>query len=339
MYSKISVGLAVSFIILSGCGSVTTESSCTPGMVISCPCSSVNGTQICLLDRTYSACSCRVPSIDVPFGTDVPLLDINMRDVEVIVDAGLADSGSIDVSSDAVFPSDTSSRCPVDMVLVPAGTFLMGDMMDPMAQPVHGVRISAFCMHLTEVTVAAYARCSSPGCTTPNTGGSCNQGVVGRELHPVNCVEWGQSKAYCQWIGGDLPTESQWEYAARGSDGRIYPWGSDAPSNQLCWSGATSRTSTCPVQSFSQGNSPFGLYDMSGNVWEWVRDWYGPYMGDTMSYAINPAGPSRGTFGVYRGGSWFDPTTNYMRTSLRRNDFMPSARSSGLGFRCMREPM
>ena len=147
------------------------------------------------------------------------------------------------------------------------------------AQPPHMVTLSAYCMDLTEVTVAAYRGCTS--CTAPTAGTTSNVGnwgVTGRDNHPVNLVDWNQARAYCQSRGGDLPTEAQWEYAARGTDGRIYPWGNDAPASQLCWRGdVPTRASTCPVQSYPSGNSPFGLFDMAGNVLEWTRDVYADY--------------------------------------------------------------
>ena len=127
------------------------------------------------------------------------------------------------------------------MVLIPAGSFMMGDADTASrdAQPSHMVTLSAFCIDLTEVTVAAWRGCTSAGCTAPAAGGYCNWGMTGRETHPINCVDWNQSRAYCQSRGGDLPTEAQWEYAARGPDAvsHLYPWGNAAPDSQLCWRG------------------------------------------------------------------------------------------------------
>ena len=220
--------------------------------------------------------------------------------------------------------------CPSEMALIPAGSFDMGAMDLPDSSPVHRVTLSAFCMDVTEVTVAAYRMCMSTGCTSPGTGGFCNWNVSGRDNHPINCVDWNQARAYCQWRGGDLPTEAQWEYAARGTDGRTYPWGNTAPSNQLCWRGELS----CAVRTSPSGVSPFGLQDMAGNVWEWVRDWRGSYT-DTAS--TDPTGPPSGDDHVGRGGSWDDTDAVRVRAAFRYS-FSPSYRGGFLGFRCARGP-
>jgi len=228
--------------------------------------------------------------------------------------------------------------CPGGMRLIPAGMFLMGDptAADSDASPIHAVRLTAFCMDETEVSVSAYAACAT--CSSPATGGACNWGVVGRGSHPVNCVDWNMARAYCQARGGDLPTEAQWEYAARGADGRAYPWGNDAPGPQLCWNRPDS---TCPVRTYPSGNSPFGLSDMAGNVSEWTSDWYAAYTGSAGSNVTNPTGPVTGTYHVYRGGWWstFGGTLipdfrGWHRYYLR---FTPQDDSTG--FRCARVAM
>jgi len=236
-------------------------------------------------------------------------------------------------------PQDVGTgTCPSGMVYIPSGSFLMGDAdtASGQAQPPHMVTLSAYCMDLTEVTVAAYRGCTS--CTAPTAGTTSyagNWGVTGRDNHPVNYVDWNQARAYCQSRGGDLPTEAQWEYAARGTDGRIYPWGNTAPASQLCWGGVTGRTSTCPVQSYPSGNSPFGLFDMAGNVWEWTRDFYASY---TSAAAIDPTGPTSGASRVYRGGSWVSTTATFVRAAFRYGD-SPVIRYSDVGFRCSRGAM
>ncbi len=230
--------------------------------------------------------------------------------------------------------------CPVGMRLIPAGMFEMGSTVATDEQPIHGVRLSAFCLDETEVTVSAFGRCVAAGmCEAPGTSSSCNWMVAGRDDHPINCVAWEEARAYCQWRGATLPTESQWEYAARVSGSQTYPWGNDAPGSQLCWSGGgTTRTSTCPVRSFPLGNSPFGISDMAGGVWEWVADWSGPYTGTATVYVFDPTGPTSGSARVIRGGTWDNTLARDVRAA---NRFLlaPLLRDVHVGMRCARAPM
>ncbi len=235
----------------------------------------------------------------------------------------------------------STGACPSGMAVIPAGTFMMGaaDLSGYGATPVHTVTLTSYCMDVTEVTVAAYATCPSGTCTAPATSTNCNWMVAGRDSHPINCVTWDQSRAYCQWVhggGGDLPTEAQWEYAAAG--GAMdweYPWGNDAPANQLCWSGGSAgrRSSTCPVMSFPTPADAFGLFDMAGNVWEWTGDCYGAY---SAMAAVNPTGPTGSCRNrVFRGGGWGDSVPSNVRVA-ERNYSYPSNSGYNVGFRCAR---
>jgi len=217
---------------------------------------------------------------------------------------------------------------PVAMVAIPAGTFDMGAKDGaPDEQPVHSVRVEAFEMDRTEVTVEAYGACLRAGkCTPPATLEYCNWGQNGVGSHPINCVSWYQAKAFCEYAGKRLPTEEEWEFAARGTDGRTYPWGSGAPSGQLCWNRWDSATkSTCAVGSFSSGDSPFGVQDMAGNVWEWTASGY------SRDYSKKR---EERTF-VCRGGSW-DSNHEKSVGSARRLKFTPDYYGMNLGFRCVR---
>lgn len=230
--------------------------------------------------------------------------------------------------------------CPAGMRLIPSGAFSMGDA-DPRsigAQPPHMVTLSAFCMDLTEVTVAAYRACPASTCPPPGSGEDCNWPESGRDSHPINCVDRAQSRAYCQSVGGDLPTEAQWEYAARGTDGRMYPWGDDAPLSRVCWrDGMSAPNGTCPVGLFPSGRSPFGLFDMAGNVMEWTLDWYGPY---PAAAVVNPTGPDAGTQGIVRGGAWTQTRLSAaaVRTAFR-SGVDPANPSLNVGFRCAHAPL
>ncbi len=225
-------------------------------------------------------------------------------------------------------PRDFSGRCPLGRVDIPRGSFWMGSPDGHGEQdehPAHWVTVGAFCMDRTEVTVGAYGQCvAADGCSAPAPvdGESCNWEVAGRENHPINCVDWGMAATYCRWAGGRLPTEAEWEYAARGTDGRAYPWGNDAPGGQLCW---RQSHSTCVVGSHPRGDSPFGLHDMAGNVWEWTSEWYGPY----SEHGV----PGSGLNHVDRGGSWLVVDPSWVRASCRDGGG-PSFRDGNLGFRC-----
>jgi formylglycine-generating enzyme required for sulfatase activity len=176
----------------------------------------------------------------------------------------------------------------------------------------------------TEVTVAAYAACIADG-SCPPTGDleGCNDGVAGRETHPVNCVAFADAQAYCAWRGRRLPTEWEWEWAARGRDeARTFPWGEEVPGNRACWERAEPKPeSTCVAGSRSpDGDSRDGLADMAGNVWEWTDSWYD----DTQS--------SR----TVRGASWVNNFESRLRAESRLFN-NPAARTIDLGFRCVVE--
>ncbi|MBK6534033.1 MAG: SUMF1/EgtB/PvdO family nonheme iron enzyme [Deltaproteobacteria bacterium] len=192
---------------------------------------------------------------------DDPLMGLTgTADVPTGAEVSLDTDGS--AATDASAPGDRplsgdlpamSSSCPAGMQLVPAGMFQMGSSSgNADTRPPHAVRLRAFCMDETEVTVAAYRGC--PTCAAPGTGAACTWGVTGRENHPVNCVSWFQADAYCQALGKRLPTEAEWEYAARGPEGRVYPWGNTYPDRQLCWNRRSS--GPCAVGSFPPGTPP-----------------------------------------------------------------------------------
>lgn len=219
-----------------------------------------------------------------------------------------------------------SGRGPA-MVSIPAGTFSMGsnDGNDH-EKPVHQVRVGAFSMDVTEVTTAQYEACVRTGSCPPGGAGEhCNAGKADRMGHPINCVSWDDATAFCRWAGKRLPTEEEWEYAARGSDGRKFPWGGAAPSSQLCWKRGSSKQGTCAVGSFAAGKSPLGLQDIAGNVWEWTSSAYCPYDNKNCADAAR----------VYRGGCWSDGSPSSVRASVRLR-LARAGRNGDLGFRCAR---
>ena len=154
------------------------------------------------------------------------------------------------------------------------------------------------------------------------------------DTHPVN-VSWNDAKAYAKWAGVTLPTEAQWEKAARGTDGRVYPWGNDWDAAKCNNSvGANHPGKTSPVGSFPAGASPYGCLDMAGNVWQWCADWYGAdYY--TTSPAKNPTGPATGTVRVLRGGSWGGSGVVYGCRGACRIYYIPYLWVYLIGFRCV----
>ena len=256
------------------------------------------------------------------------------------------------------------------MVYVPAGEFLMGSPEgegDYDEHPQHTVYLSAFWIDQTEVTNEQFARfVDATGYSTDAEKGGWGWGRTGSEWkqiegtdwrhpdgpetniadkmdHPVVQISWNDAHAYCQWAGKRLPTEAEWEKAARGTEGRKYPWGETFDSSRLNFCDANCEFDhkdsgaddgyqrTAPVASYPAGASPCGALDMAGNVWEWCLDWY-----DANYYARSPQrhpqGPDSGWGRVLRGGSW-DNTPGYLR-SADRFGYWPAFRFNGIGFRC-----
>jgi formylglycine-generating enzyme required for sulfatase activity len=241
----------------------------------------------------------------------------------------------------------------VDMLLVPAGAFEMGsEWGDDDESPVHTVWLDNFYLDKYEVTIAQYKECAHAGaCDPPHDTSSATRGNYYEDPqfadYPVIHVTWHDAAKYCVWRNARLPTEAEWEKAARGTDGRDYPWGDIFDGNWLnycdinCLSDTADQeyddgnADTAPVGSYPNGASPYGMLDMAGNVWEWVADWYNSeYYAD--SAAENPQGPATGTQRVLRGGSWnkdrFGVRTTY------RSKFHPNGSKETFGFRCAFSP-
>jgi formylglycine-generating enzyme required for sulfatase activity len=230
------------------------------------------------------------------------------------------------------------------LVCVTAGEFLMGsDNSDALAvdneKPQHRVYLDAFWIDRTEVTNGMYKRCvSDRKCSAPP---SSVYGLRGAyygnsiyENYPVVNVSWNDANAYCGWAGRKLPSEAQWEKAARGPDGRLYPWGNTFPTGSLL-NYNFNEGFLMPVGSYLGGESPYGALDMAGNVFEWVGDYYssGTY---SSSPASNPTGPTSGTNRVLRGGSW-NFNSKYVRAAFR-HWYNPLSAGYDVGFRCASMP-
>ncbi len=274
-------------------------------------------------------------------------------------------------------PSAAASDPPSDMVLIPAGEFTMGTPEGsggfPDEYPERRILLNGFYLDRFEVTNSAYATFVQETQHRPpaNTNEAATlwrayQPIPGIHNHPVVNVSWGDAEAYCRWAGKRLPTEAEWEKAARGTDGRRYPWGNEwdfrIANSASYWAQRTIQFSsgadwddfwlrgegahlakahgiqgevlTMPVDSFPEAVSPYGIFGMAGNVAEWVHDWYDPnyYRNAPLS---DPTGPSRGAIKAMRGGSWLKPAAS-LRTSDRDWGTIDS-RPSGTGFRCAKD--
>ncbi|MEI6520039.1 MAG: formylglycine-generating enzyme family protein [bacterium] len=220
-----------------------------------------------------------------------------------------------------------------EMVLVPAGEFLMGSKDDDKPandneKPQHKVYLDSYYIYKTEVTVAQFRQfCHATGRKSmpekPKWGWIDN--------HPIVNVNWDDAKAYADWAGVKLPTEAQWEKAARSTDGRIYPWGNKWDVAK-CVNKQNSKGGTKPVGSILTGASPYGCLDMVGNVWEWCADWYADdyYKKSPLN---NPTGPEKGESRVIRGSSCFCLDDRTARNAYRDN-FFPADCFRDIGFRC-----
>jgi formylglycine-generating enzyme required for sulfatase activity len=251
--------------------------------------------------------------------------------------AKLPRSRAVATSSKPASGASSADSLDMQMVLVPAGKFTRGSNLGDDEKPVRQIYLNAFYMDKFEVTVGQYARyLEATDMDEPPDWSIMNQPQHLRR--PVVNVSWEDAVNYCKWAGKRLPTEAEWEKAARGTDGRIYPWSNEAPTRLHANYGRKDwddHLALSPVGSFEAGKSPYGIYDMAGNAWEWVFDWYGlDYYKNSPEK--NPIGPAKGEEKVVRGGSWLY-VSDFLRSAHRFNA-QPMNRHFGYGFRCAKTP-
>jgi formylglycine-generating enzyme required for sulfatase activity len=240
------------------------------------------------------------------------------------------------ISTSTLLPFEIIDAKGAQMVLVPVGDFTMGNETgygSEQTVPVHKVYLDSYYIDKYEVTNALYRACVDAGvCKLPTDTRRLLNGAY--KNYPVVFIDWNMAKNYCEWHGSQLPTEAQWEKAARGTDTRTFPWGEGFDCSKanfgLCLEGTT------PVGSYESGKSIYGAYDMIGNAYEWVADWFSSNYYEN-SPSSNPLGPSSGQLRVTRGGS--SGTAEFGLVGVSARDAQdPTTTYSAMGFRCVYNP-
>ena len=213
----------------------------------------------------------------------------------------------------AAAPPAEKAACPAGMALIPGGQMKL-------TTPKRELNVASICVDVSEATADEYAACVKSGkCSTDFL--SCapqhTYAAEGKGNHPINCVDFAQATSYCAAQSKRLLTNEEWEYTSRGAEARTYPWGNDKPTDQLCWSGLSVHTGTCPVASSPKGDTPQGIHDLAGNVFEWTTK---------KDDAKTPTRDGRG-------GSWKDGAAELVRPS-RPGSFETTYRCGFLGIRC-----
>jgi formylglycine-generating enzyme required for sulfatase activity len=286
-----------------------------------------------LIALTLAACSTNVPA---PTATAAPTLPPTLE----------PSATPLPIPTHTPAPTAIPDRLAladgIVMVLIPAGEFTMG-LADGLGdeRPAHTVVLDSYYLALTETTNDQYRACVDAGvCQPPARPDCCTENPHWTPIwpdyfanpqygkYPALFISWNAADTYCRWRGMRLPTEAEWEKAARGPDGGQYPWGDQKPDPSLLdfyWTAeeypAPPSYTPSPVGSYPAGASPYGILDMAGNVYEWVHDWYADAY-YAVSPAANPTGPAEGSFKVSRGGSFFNQW--YRQRSVGRNNaFLP----------------
>ena len=251
---------------------------------------------------------------------------------------------SVHSSNGAIPPKAAMPQPPMEivgkdgapMVLIPVGEFTMGsDKGDDDEQPIHKVFLDSFYLDKFEVTNGRFAKFVEAIQSEPPWGFADKETPVLRPDQPVRWVNWMDAIGYCLWVGKRLPTEAEWEKAARGTDGRAYPWGNDPPTPAHAVFGLKEGSDTVSaIGNRDKGKSPYGVHDLAGNLYEWTTDWYDEEF-YSKNPAINPRGPAEGTAKVQRGGSYINGA--YRLRSSFRTKGDPTEHDPNVGFRCAQD--
>ncbi len=230
-------------------------------------------------------------------------------------------------------PPTLTGKDGAPMVLVPAGEFTMGsEQGDDDEQPVHRVFLDSFYLDTFEVTNGQFAKFVAAIQSEPPWGFADQETPVVRADQPVRWVNWLEATGYCLWAGKRLPSEAEWEKAARGTDGRVYPWGNEPPTPIHAVFGLKEGAETVsPIGNRDKGMSPYGVHDLAGNLYEWVADWYDEAVYTPLPTS-NPRGPAAGATKVQRGGSYIN--SPYRLRSSFRTKGDPTEHDPNVGFRC-----
>jgi formylglycine-generating enzyme required for sulfatase activity/tRNA A-37 threonylcarbamoyl transferase component Bud32 len=280
---------------------------------------------------------------------------------------------SASASSSPPGSTPAATTCPDGMVFIKGGSMFMGTRElgpESDSMPPHPVKVSSFCLDKTEVTTRSYLACAEKGdCERPPKTVSwpkiapadlklyspfCNAPHEDRGDHPINCVAWSMAEGFCKKHSARLPTEAEWEFAARGPSQHNYPWGDEAPGptylnacgtecanwfaahgdkhHAVMYDAGDGYPGTAPVGSFKAGASGGGVLDLAGNVWEWSADWYAPYAAGTEA-VVDPKGPTTGDSRVIRGGDFFSSHADWARPAYRYK-LDPDNYNHAVGFRC-----
>lgn len=352
---RFAIAFTMSLVVAAACTTSPLQAAVAPGVEITSPAAQGNAFRLVRANRplffaVHAASPNGIASVEL-FANDQPVANKQVNggsNVNVILNWQPNANGEFQIKAKATdkagqqlwtqpiaLPVRGADGAPGSMLQMPAGTFRMGNNAGAEDErPERGVNMPAYQIDRYEVTVGEFReflkatnyRTGAEEAGKPASETWRVDNIGARFDRPVRYVSWWDADKYCRWLGKRLPTEAEWEYAARGNDGRTYPWGNDFDSARVAPS-----TDTMPVGFYLNNRSPIGAYDMAGNVWEWVNDWYRPdYYAQNQN--DNPQGPQQADQRIFRGGSFTNPPEDLRVTKRVKADAGSAYRD--VGFRC-----